>query len=175
MRFPRGAASDAARGSQEAEQAVRTLFPRYHGRVHHHAAGRPAGVQGDPGDRLSRVPRRPPRRTGARGRHRRHTAFELFQNPGDVATSRKSSTATAAPNRAACRSPPWRRRFWCRKSRSKRKPSRTTARRCSPNPPAWRTTKEARNETPPVVCGGVNLRRIVNRLLCSRPALPSAS
>ena len=60
------------------------------------------------------------------------------------ATSRKSSTGIAAPNRAACRSRRFRPRYWCRKSKSKRRPSRRTARRCFPSQLSMETQGGAR-------------------------------
>src|ERR1022692_3867526 len=52
-------------------------------------------------------------------------------------TSRKSSTDIAARNRAACRCRQCRPRFWCRRLRSRRRPSPTTGRRCFPNRRTW--------------------------------------
>ena len=45
-------APDADRRSEAPEQALRPLLPRHHRRLHHHSAGRLAGLQGDSRDRL---------------------------------------------------------------------------------------------------------------------------
>ena len=128
-------------------------FRGHHRRIHHHRARRVAGVQGDSGDRVPRVCRRPAGRTGARRGHRGHAAGELRQDSGHLATRRKCSTDIAARNPATCRCRRFRRRFWFPKSRSRRKPSPTTGRRCFPNRPAWRA-KGWRDEEPCAGCRG---------------------
>ena len=81
---------------------------------------------------LPRLSRRAAGRTGARRGYRGHAAGQLRQDPGHLRQDRKSSTATAAPNRATCRFRRFRPRSWFPKSKSKRRPSRKTARRCLP-------------------------------------------
>ncbi len=94
------------------------------------AARRIAGVQSDPGDRLPRLSRRPARTNWCAAPISSARRWRASPRSSPPATSRKCSTATAAPNRAACRFRRCRRRFWFPKSRSKRRPSPTTARRC---------------------------------------------
>ena len=81
-------APDADRRGEAPEQALRPLLPRRHRRLHHHRPRRRAGLQGDSGGGLPRLPRRPPGRTGARRRHRGHAAGELRQDPGHLRQAR---------------------------------------------------------------------------------------
>ena len=100
-----------------------------------------AGLQGDSGDRVSRLCRTagPTNWCAAPiSSARRFPASPRFWRPR---TSRKSSTATAAPNRAAFRSRRSRRRFWCRRSKSKRRPRATTVLRFCPNRPRMENNK----------------------------------
>ena len=79
----REAAPDADRRSEAPEQTVWPLFPRYHGRIHHHGALRFTGVQSDSHRGLPGVSGWPPGRAGARGGHRWHAAGKLLEDPGN--------------------------------------------------------------------------------------------
>ena len=68
-------------------------------------------------------------------RYRRHAAFELCEDPGDIGQAARSSTATAAPNPARCRCRPVSPALLVSEIEIQKKgPFAATGRRCFPGP-----------------------------------------